>query len=169
MSAAQISSRGFVTKVIGALDDSGLPPSRLLLEVTETMLVDDDSLASEVLVQLRQLGVRIAIDDFGTGYSSLAYLRQLAVDVVKIDQSFVRDLDSNSDHQALTRTMLTLASGLSMTAIAEGVETTDELAELRRMGCGYAQGYLFSYPVPAEMLALLIDDCLLDVPPVGVG
>ncbi|MDP2292920.1 MAG: EAL domain-containing protein [Actinomycetota bacterium] len=169
VSAAQISSRGFVGKVMGALDHSGLPPSRLLLEVTETMLVDDDSLASEVLVQLRQLGVRIAIDDFGTGYSSLAYLRQLAVDVVKIDQTFVRDLDTNSDHQALTRTMLTLASGLSMTAIAEGVETTDELAELRRMGCGYAQGYLFSYPVPADVLALLIDDCLLDVPPVGVG
>jgi diguanylate cyclase (GGDEF)-like protein/PAS domain S-box-containing protein len=157
VSAAQISSRGFVQKVMSALAASGLPASRLLLEVTETMLVDDGGNASDVLAQLRAVGIRIAIDDFGTGYSSLAYLRQLAVDVVKIDQSFVRDVDTNSDHQALTRTMLALADGLSMTAIAEGVETTDELGELRLLGCGFAQGYLFSYPVPAEALLALLE------------
>ena len=143
--------------MLDALDESGLPASRLLLEVTETMLVDDGVLAGNVLAQLRAVGIRIAIDDFGTGYSSLAYLRQLAVDVVKIDRSFVRDVDSNSDHRALTRTMLALADGLSMTAIAEGVETTDELRELSELGCGFAQGYLFSFPVPAQELVELLE------------
>ena len=156
VSAAQLSDRGFVGKVRRALSDSGFPPQRLLLELTETMLVHDDALVDEVLAQLGALGIRIAIDDFGTGYSSLAYLRQLAVDVVKIDQSFVRDLDTNSDHQALTRTMLALAEGLSMVAIAEGVETDAELAVLQRLGCEFAQGYLFSYPVTAEAIGRLL-------------
>ncbi len=157
VSAAQISDRGFVATVKRALSDSGFPPARLLLEVTETMLLDDDALALDVLAQLREMGIRIAIDDFGTGYSSLAYLRQLAVDVVKIDQSFIRDLDSNSDHQALTRTLLALADGLSMVAVAEGVETDAELAVLQRLGYRFAQGYLFSYPVTSdEIIGLLL-------------
>jgi EAL domain-containing protein (putative c-di-GMP-specific phosphodiesterase class I) len=168
VSAAQISHRGFVTTVMGALADTGLPASRLLLEVTETMLVDDDALARDVLAQLRAAGVRIAIDDFGTGYSSLAYLRQLSVDVVKIDQSFVRDLDTNSDHQALTRTMLALSVGLSMTAIAEGVETESELAELRALGCGFAQGYLFSYPIDGASIATMLAEQNAGRQPVGV-
>ncbi|MGB8859175.1 MAG: EAL domain-containing protein [Ilumatobacteraceae bacterium] len=165
VSAAQISDRGFVTKVKSALAHAGLPPSRLLLEVTETMLIDDDALVGDVLAQLSAVGIRIAIDDFGTGYSSLAYLRQLAVDVVKIDQSFVRDLDTNSDHEALTRTMLALADGLSMVAIAEGVETDEELSVLQRLGCEFAQGYLFSYPVSAEAIGRLMspDDAMVPV------
>jgi EAL domain-containing protein (putative c-di-GMP-specific phosphodiesterase class I) len=165
VSAAQISDRGFVASVVRALDDAGLPAERLLLEITETMLVDDDVQARRVLTELRALGVRIAIDDFGTGYSSLAYLRQLAVDVVKIDQSFVRDLSTNSDHQALTRTMLALADGLAMTAIAEGVETEGELSELSRLGCSFAQGYLFSYPIPAEELMTLLSESSTPVEP----
>jgi diguanylate cyclase (GGDEF)-like protein/PAS domain S-box-containing protein len=163
VSAAQISDRGFVASVLRALRDSQLPADRLLLEITETMLVDDDVQARKVLTELRALGVRIAIDDFGTGFSSLAYLRQLAVDVVKIDQSFVRDLGTNSDHQALTRTMLALADGLAMTAIAEGVETEGELNELSRLGCNFAQGYLFSYPIPAAALATLLGETAIDI------
>ena len=104
----------------------------------------------------------------GTGYSSLAYLRQLSVDVVKIDQSFVRDLDTNSDHQALTRTMLALSVGLSMTAIAEGVETETELAELRVLGCGFAQGYLFSYPIDGASIATMLAEQNAGRQPVGV-
>ena len=130
------------------------------------MLVDDDALARDVLAQLRAAGVRIAIDDFGTGYSSLPYLRQLSVDVVKIDQYFVRDLDTNSDHQAFTRTMLALSVGLSMTAIAEGVET--ELAELRVLGCGFAQGYLFSYPIDGASIATMLAEQNAGRQPVGV-
>jgi diguanylate cyclase (GGDEF)-like protein/PAS domain S-box-containing protein len=168
VSAAQLSDRGFVASVVRALKDSGLPSERLLLEITETMLIDDDIMSRRVLTDLRAIGVRIAIDDFGTGYSSLAYLRQLAVDVVKIDQSFVRDLGTNSDHQALTRTMLALADGLAMTAIAEGVETEGELSELSRLGCSFAQGYLFSYPIPAEELTALLQDATGAIEPTPI-
>ena len=101
--------------------------------------------------------MRIAIDDFGTGYSSLAYFQSLCVDVVKIDRSFVRDLGTNTDHQALTRTILSLVEGFEMTAIAEGVETDGELAELSHLGCRFAQGYLFSRPVEAAALHVLFE------------
>jgi diguanylate cyclase (GGDEF)-like protein/PAS domain S-box-containing protein len=151
-SAAQITDRRFVRMVVSALQDSGLAPERLLLEITETMLLDNNAQVRSTVDELRALGIRIAIDDFGTGYSSLAYLHQLAIDVVKIDQSFVHDIDADQDHQALTRTMLALADGLDMTSIAEGVETEDELYELVRLGCQFAQGYLFSKPVTAEEL-----------------
>ncbi len=152
VSAAQISDRRFVRTVISALQDSELAADRLLLEITETMLLDDNAQVRSTVDELRTLGVRIAIDDFGTGYSSLAYLHQLAIDVVKIDQMFVHDIDTDQDHQALTRTMLALADGLAMTSIAEGVETEEELYELVRLGCQFAQGYLFSRPVTAEAL-----------------
>jgi diguanylate cyclase (GGDEF)-like protein/PAS domain S-box-containing protein len=152
VSAAQISDRRFVRTVISAIQDSGLAADRLLLEITETMLLDNNAQVRSTVDELRALGIRIAIDDFGTGYSSLAYLHQLAIDVVKIDQSFVRDIDSDQDNQALTRTMLALADGLAMTSIAEGVETEEELYELVRLGCQFAQGYLFSRPVSADAL-----------------
>ena len=150
VSAAQLADHRFVDIVIEALERSRLAPQRLMLEITESMLVA--SHAQAVLARVRALGVRIAIDDFGTGYSSLAYLRELCVDVVKIDQAFVRDLDRNSDHQALTRTILALAEGLDMVAIAEGVETDSEFAELSRLGCPFAQGYLFSRPMARDAL-----------------
>jgi EAL domain-containing protein (putative c-di-GMP-specific phosphodiesterase class I) len=149
VSAMQLADSNFVRTVMDALASSRLEPSRLVLEITESMLVEDGALARRTLSQLRSMGVRVAIDDFGTGYSSLAFLRELQVDIVKIDQAFVRDLAVDDDRKALTRTMLSLADGLSMTAIAEGVEAETELAELLRMGCGFAQGYLFSKPVAA--------------------
>jgi diguanylate cyclase (GGDEF)-like protein len=152
VSAAQISDRQFARTVIEILNESNLPASRLLLEITETMLLGNNVYVRSTVDELRALGIRIAIDDFGTGYSSLAYLRQLAIDVVKIDQSFVRDIDSDRDHKALTQTMLALAEGLAMVSVAEGVETEAELAELVRMGCQYAQGYLFSRPVSSGQL-----------------
>src|SRR6185295_18037719 len=96
-------------------------------------------------------------DDFGTGFSSLSYFQSLPVDVVKIDRSFVRDLGTNTDHQALTRTILSLADGFDMTAIAEGVETEREFTELTRLGCYFAQGFFFSRPVTAETLHDLFD------------
>ncbi|MCU1366979.1 MAG: hypothetical protein JWN39_2618 [Ilumatobacteraceae bacterium] len=157
VAASQLQDPGFVDLVIATLHDCGLAPNRLLLEITESMLVDDSANARTILNQLRTLGIRIAIDDFGTCYSSLAYLRSLCVDVVKIDQSFVRDVGSNADNQALTRTILALAQGLDMTAIAEGVETSGEYAELERMGCMYAQGYLFSRPISATALQRIFE------------
>jgi diguanylate cyclase (GGDEF)-like protein/PAS domain S-box-containing protein len=154
VSAPQVSEL-FVDTVLDTLRDCGLPPHRLMLEITESMLVDDSVNARQVLSRLRDLGVRVAIDDFGTGYSSLAYFQSLAVDVVKIDRSFVRDLGTNTDHQALTRTILSLVDGFSMTAIAEGVETDGELAQLSHLGCRFAQGYLFSRPVEVAALHAL--------------
>ncbi|MDP2291957.1 MAG: EAL domain-containing protein [Actinomycetota bacterium] len=156
VAAPQLRSERFIDLVISTLATTRLAPARLLLEITESMLVDDSANARTTLARLRQLGVRIAIDDFGTGYSSLAYLRSLSVDVVKIDQSFIRDLGTNTDHQALTRTILALADGLDMTAIAEGVETDREFDELTRLGCLYAQGYLFSRPITPEHLRELL-------------
>ena len=110
---------------------------------------------------MRDAGVRIAIDDFGTGFSSLAYLQSLCVDVVKVDRAFVRDVDQNSDHQALTRTILSLADGFEMTAIAEGVETEQELEEITRLGCQYAQGFLFHRPLAPENLRELFERSLI--------
>ena len=156
VAASQLRDETFIDFVLGVLVESRLHPARLMLEITESMLVDDSAHARDALARLRELGVRIAIDDFGTGYSSLAYLRSMCVDVVKIDRSFVTDLDTNPDHQALTRSILALAAGLEMTAIAEGIETDDEYDALARMGCQLAQGYLFSKPLtPATLRTLL--------------
>ena len=156
VSANQLNDHHFVDVVLSALADSGLRPSRLMLEITESVLVSDSVHARAVLARIRSVGVRIAIDDFGTGYASLSYLRDFSVDVVKIDRSFVRDLDVNPDHQTLTRSILALADGLDMTAIAEGVETDTEFAELARLGCPYAQGFLLSRPVTADALHALL-------------
>ena len=119
------------------------------------MLVNDTTSAASMLARLRAHGARIAIDDFGTGYSSLAYLSNLCADVVKIDRSFVHEMSTNEDHQALTRTILSLAAGLKMTSIAEGVETDADYTSLTDLDCPYVQGYLFSRPVEAGALGAL--------------
>jgi diguanylate cyclase (GGDEF)-like protein/PAS domain S-box-containing protein len=166
VSAPQLDDQ-FIDLVLETLAGTGLPAHRLMLEITESMLVDESVNARSMLSRLRDQGVRIAIDDFGTGFSSLAYFQSMCVDVVKIDRSFVRDLHTNADHRALTRTILSLAEGFEMTAIAEGVETDSEFAELSRLGCQYAQGFLFSRPVPPAELRELFDRALspLQSPP----
>jgi diguanylate cyclase (GGDEF)-like protein len=156
VSAVQLNDQ-FADFVLATLAETRLPAHRLMLEITESMLVNESVNARSILSRLREVGVRSAIDDFGTGFSSLAYLQSLSVDVVKIDRAFVRDVDVNTDHQALTRTILSLADGFEMTAIAEGVETDRELAELTRLGCHYAQGFLFHRPVAAENLRELFE------------
>ena len=132
-----------------------------MLEITESMMVQESASNREILARLRDAGSRVAIDDFGTGFSSLAYLQSLCVDVVKIDRAFVRDVDTNSDHQALTRTILSLADGFELTAIAEGVETGNELAEINRLGCRFAQGFLFHRPLAPEVLRQLFEHSLI--------
>jgi diguanylate cyclase (GGDEF)-like protein/PAS domain S-box-containing protein len=158
VSPVQLRQPDFAGVVNDALTSTGLAPSRLLLEITESVLVDHESRSRDTLHLLRALGVRIAIDDFGTGYSSLAYLRDLSVDVVKIDRAFVRDLARNADHRALTSTMLSLAEGLRMAAIAEGVETEEELEVLRALGCSFAQGYFYAKPAPIDLLGAWLPD-----------
>ncbi len=156
VSVPQLHAPGFADVVRLALRDSGLEPKRLLLEITESMAVDGGDRVRATLDELRGAGIRVAIDDFGTGYSSLASLGEISADVLKIDRSFVQDLDSRADHQSLTRAILTLAHGLSMTTIAEGVETESERELLEEMGCATAQGFLFARPMPADELRTMI-------------
>ena len=159
VSALQLND-AYADLVLATLAETGLPAHRLMLEITESMLVNESVGARALFARIREAGARIAIDDFGTGFSSLAYLQSLSVDVVKIDRAFVRDVDTNSDHQALTRTILSLADGFEMSTIAEGVETEQELAEINRLGCRYAQGFLFHRPLPAESLRELFERSL---------
>ncbi len=130
-----------------ALAASGLPPSRLELEITESVLLQDNEATLATLHQLRELGVRIAMDDFGTGYSSLSYLRSFPFDKIKIDRSFVRDLaEQRATAPAIVRAVAGLGASLGMTTTAEGVETVEQLAQVRAEGCTEVQGYLFSRP-----------------------
>ncbi|MBZ9868997.1 EAL domain-containing protein [Mesorhizobium sp. CA15] len=155
VSAAQIKSGGFARSVISALAFSGLPANRLELEITETVMMDESDAVLKTLSQLRGLGVRIALDDFGTGYSSLGYLRRFPVDKIKIDRSFIRDLDKR-DTAAIVRTVIRLGAELGITVTAEGVETEAQLDMLRKAGCGEAQGFLIGVPAKASDIGRLL-------------
>ena len=134
----------------------GWLPRRLELEITETVLLQDDRAVLDVLHQIRDLGVRISMDDFGTGYSSLSYLRSFPFDKIKIDRSFIRELGKKDDCVAIIRAVTRLGSSLGMTTTAEGVETQEQLEILRAEGCTQVQGYLLSPARPgAEILGLL--------------
>ena len=156
LSPLQFRVGNLLSTVMDALKQSGLPPTRLELEITETLLLEKSSQVLATLHALRALGVRISMDDFGTGYSSLSYLRSFPFDKIKIDQSFVRDLGSNRDAQAIVRSIISLGKGLGVTITAEGVETEAELSCLRNEGCHEGQGFLFSRARPnAEIVGLL--------------
>jgi diguanylate cyclase (GGDEF)-like protein/PAS domain S-box-containing protein len=158
VSARQFRDPGFVTGVRAALRESGLPPSALLLELTESVLFGDSERIGAELDELKQIGVRLAIDDFGTGYSSLSYLLQLPIDVLKIDKSFVTGIAASWRQHALVKGIVRLAGTLEVEVIAEGIETETERELLAGMGCQYGQGYLLSVPLEAaqaeELLAL---------------
>ena len=133
-----------------ALAKSGLAASRLELEITESVLLDNTGSTMRMLQDLRTLGVKISMDDFGTGYSSLSYLRSFPFDKVKIDQSFTRDLGSKADSSVIVRAIIGLCKSLGMRVTAEGVETQAQLDFLAAEGCNDVQGYFFSKPVPAK-------------------
>ena len=156
VSPSQFRTRRLVPSVIRALAASGLSPSRLELEITETVLLSVAETNLQTLHELRSLGVRIAMDDFGTGYSSLSYLRKFPFDKIKIDRSFVRELPSNAECLAIVRAVLGLGKSLGITTTAEGVETQEQLSVLQAEGCTEAQGYLFSKPVAAAELSSLL-------------
>jgi diguanylate cyclase (GGDEF)-like protein/PAS domain S-box-containing protein len=163
LSPLQFRVGNLLSVVMDALKQSGLPAKRLELEITETLLLEKSSQVLATLHALRALGVRISMDDFGTGYSSLSYLRSFPFDKIKIDQSFVRDLGSNRDAQAIVRSIISLGMGLGVTITAEGVETEAELACLRTEGCHEAQGFLFSKARPnVEIVELLKAQCTAD-------
>jgi diguanylate cyclase (GGDEF)-like protein len=156
VSPLQFRRPGLVEAVAEALGESGLPPERLELEITETVLFDDSETTRETLHRLRALGARIAIDDFGTGYSSLRMLRSFPFDKIKIDQSFIRDLGISPDARSIVNAIAGLGRALGMSTTAEGVETEEQLAALTEEGCTEAQGYLFSRPRPADEIPALM-------------
>jgi diguanylate cyclase (GGDEF)-like protein len=139
-----------VRQVAAALERSDVPASRLKLEITEGLLIEDPEQARSMIQDLRAMGVSICLDDFGTGYSSLSYLNRFAVDVLKIDRSFIRDLTSDGDKAELVKNILRLAADLQLTVIAEGVETPEQRRRLEQLDCLWMQGFEFSRPVPAE-------------------
>jgi len=134
-----------------------LPPHSLMLEITESMIMEDPEAAIDMLLQLKALYVEVQIDDFGTGYSSLSYLQRFPIDTLKIDRSFVTRIGMGKENLEIVRAIITLAHSLGMTVIAEGVETPEQLAHLRNLGCGSAQGYYFSRPVDAQSAQKLIE------------
>jgi diguanylate cyclase (GGDEF)-like protein len=155
ISAVQFRNPGLLQVIIGALATSGLQPTRLEIEITETVLLQNKEATLAVLHQLRALGVRIALDDFGTGYSSLTYLQSFPFDKIKIDRSFVKDITENTGSLNIVRAVAALASGMGMTATAEGVETREQLDTITSEGCTEMQGFLFSRPLPAREIERL--------------
>lgn len=152
ISPKQFGSPGLANTILQALSGSGLEPKRLELEITESIFIADVERTLSTLHSLRNLGVRIALDDFGTGYSSLSYLRSFPFDKVKIDRSFVEDLANGGNAHAVIRAITTLADALGMDTLAEGVEVHEQLDVLRREGCNYIQGFLFSKPVAGDQV-----------------
>jgi diguanylate cyclase (GGDEF)-like protein len=155
ISAVQFRNPGLMQVVVGALAASGLDPTRLEIEITETVLLHNKEATLAVLHQLRALGIRIAMDDFGTGYSSLTYLQCFPFDKIKIDRSFVKDITENSGSLNIVRAVAALARGMGMMATAEGVEPREQLDQITSEGCTEMQGFLFSQPIPAHEIERL--------------
>lgn len=166
VSAHQLAQPDFAEVVTGVLDRTGIRPSRLCLEITEATLMEDVVAVWGSLRRLKGLGIQLAIDDFGTGYSSLSYLKSFALDVLKVDQSFVRGLSQSPEDAAIVQAVVTLARSLGLAAVAEGVETPDQLAALKDLGCEFAQGYYFTRPEPPEVIERLLarERAVLGVP-----
>ncbi|MFZ1994096.1 MAG: EAL domain-containing protein [Solirubrobacteraceae bacterium] len=158
LSAAQVANRALVQTVATTLRVSGLDPSCLALELTESMLVGDNDEVSETLKALKALGVRLVLDDFGTGYSSLSYLTRLPLDALKVDRSFVDGLGTEARDTAVTEAIVAMSRALSLRVVGEGAETAQQVAELARLGCDLVQGFHFSRPVPAEEITRMLTE-----------
>jgi EAL domain-containing protein (putative c-di-GMP-specific phosphodiesterase class I) len=164
--SVNISARQFqrpdklVQEVAQILEKTGLTPSSLVLEITESMIMGDAEHNVDVLGRLKDLGVRIAVDDFGTGYSNLGYLRRFPVDTLKVDKSFVDGLGRNPEETAIVEAVISLARALGLSTVAEGIETTEQLDQLRTLGCELGQGFYFSKPLPADKVGALFSDPL---------
>ncbi|MEA2743651.1 MAG: hypothetical protein QOG25_2022 [Acetobacteraceae bacterium] len=152
LSPAQFIQPGIVATVAEVLRQTGLPPTRLELEITEGTLMGDTQNALRILTALKALGVKIAMDDFGTGYSSLSYLRKFPFDKIKIDRSFISEVEDHAEAETIVHTIIAMCHSLRLNVTAEGVETTRQLAMLRTHGCTFAQGYLLGRPCPADQL-----------------
>ena len=169
VSSRQIAQVGFVDVVARALEASGADASQIHLEITEGALMDDVDSAWAALRQVKSLGVKLALDDFGTGYSSLSYVRRFSLDMLKIDKSFIDGVATSPEDRAIVQHVVGMAHALGMSTVAEGVEDLDQLRELRALGCGLAQGFVMSRPVPAGELEALIARGLDDLVPFAAG
>jgi diguanylate cyclase (GGDEF)-like protein len=156
LSAVQFHKRGFLTHLSQVIAETGIDPSALELEVTESVMLEDVDGAVDILRAVNHLGVRLGIDDFGTGYSSLAYLKKLPLHTLKLAQPFVHGIPHERADCGITRAVIAVARSLGLAVVAEGVETEEQLAFLRREGCDSIQGYLFCRPVPAEDVPALL-------------
>jgi diguanylate cyclase (GGDEF)-like protein/PAS domain S-box-containing protein len=165
LSAKQFSQPNLVGQIQTILDESGFIPHRLKIEITETMIVENQQAAIQVLTQLQTLGIQIQVDDFGTGYSSLSVLHSLPLDTLKVDISFIRLIETDPDKAEIVKVIIMLAHNLGMMAIAEGVETQAQLQHLQSLGCDFAQGYLLSKPLPPQDIERLIES--LQPAPIG--
>jgi EAL domain-containing protein (putative c-di-GMP-specific phosphodiesterase class I) len=155
LSARQFSQADLADRLKAILDATGFPPGDLQLEITESVVMERSEAGVSAVRRLHELGVRLALDDFGTGYSSLAYLRHLPLDALKIDRSFVAELDEGPE-AAIVEAVVALAHGLGIEVVAEGIETPAQAARLRAMGCDRGQGYAYSPPLPVDEIADLL-------------
>ncbi len=169
VSAKQVRSHGFAESVAGILEETGIEPRLLELELTETALMEATPAVEASIARLNELGVRISLDDFGRGYASLEYLRRFPLDKLKIDSSFVRDVQSNERDRTILRSMVSLAAKLGLDVIAEGVGPANHLDALLDEGCREAQGFYFAEPMPAESVARLLAEGSERIRPPGAG
>ncbi|MGH2894363.1 MAG: EAL domain-containing protein, partial [Solirubrobacteraceae bacterium] len=167
VSGRQLDHDELVEDVRSALRESGLEPSALTVEITETALMKDPEATARRLNAIKELGVRVAVDDFGTGYSSLAYLRQFTVDTLKIDRAFVQGIASSKESAALIQTLIDLGKSLNLETLGEGIEDLAQLEHLQRARCDSGQGFLFARPLEAEALTEFLSSRPVDQLPTG--
>ena len=156
LSGKQLTQPELIGRIQEVLHESQINPWHLKLEITETVVMENPELAAVTLAKLRGLGVRLSIDDFGTGYSSLSYLNRFPVDTLKIDRSFVTSMSEADENLQIVKTIITLAGNLGMQVVAEGVQTEEQLDQLKSLKCQYGQGYYFSKPLEVADVNLFI-------------
>ena len=156
LSGKQFSQPNLIEQIEQILQETDLDAQNLKLEITESTIMENATSVAARLLQLKALGIQLYMDDFGTGYSSLSYLHRFPVDTLKIDRSFISRMGINGEHSAIVQTIVTLAKNLDMDVVAEGVETAEQLNQLRALGCKYAQGYFFSKPLDRQATGALI-------------
>lgn len=152
ISSRQLKSDSFVGEVHAILKETSIPPHALILELTESMIMEDTPWMRDIIRDLKSLGVQIAVDDFGTGYSALSYIKRFPIDVIKIDRSFIIGIHENPFDAAIARAIIEMSHSLSIQIVAEGVEKPEQLLKLQELACDSVQGYFFSKPMPPEEL-----------------
>ena len=156
LSVRQFADEHLLTDIAATLEKTGMAPHLLELEITESMVIHHPEQAIQLLTAIKKMGIRLAIDDFGTGYSSLGQLKTFPIDTLKVDRSFIRDLATNQGDKAITEAIIAMGKTLSLTVVAEGVETVEQESFLREHACDEMQGYYFSKPIDSDAFALLL-------------